>query len=123
MYIHYDKLDPTSFIHTLYITGQENISTMFSGETYQKFSYDKLGITILNFAGELNIQVFWITVVQFPLCQIDIITIMKYCTNVKKCHLLTILSCMQAMVIQRYTFDSDPIKEATGCHVITNVIS
>ena len=58
MYMHYRQLEPTSFMHAIYIAGHENISSTFNGETYEQFPYDMLGMTITNAAEEFNIQVF-----------------------------------------------------------------
>ena len=57
-YIHYNQLDPTYFIHALYITGHEKNLTIFNGKTYQQFPHGMLDVIIANCRGELNIPVF-----------------------------------------------------------------
>ena len=56
--MHYNQLDPTSFIHAIYIEGQEHNFTIFNNEKYQHFLYDMTCMTVSNFSGELNIQIF-----------------------------------------------------------------
>ena len=57
-YLHQEHHESTSFIHSLYIAGEVNNVTTFTGELYQQFSYDMSGITITNFDKKLNISVF-----------------------------------------------------------------
>ena len=55
---HYNELDPAYFVHVLYIDRNEYNTTFYNGELYQQVSYEKIGMTIANFVGELNISVF-----------------------------------------------------------------
>ena len=52
------NIEPSSFIHALYITGHENNATIFSGEVFWQFPYHSRGLTIENYARELNIPAF-----------------------------------------------------------------
>ena len=46
-------------MHALYITGDENNSTIFNGETYQQFPYITAGMTVANSVGASSIPVFF----------------------------------------------------------------
>ena len=56
-FTHYYHTEPTSFIHSIYMTGYEYNATIFSGEFFQQLQNDIRGLTIATFAAELNISV------------------------------------------------------------------
>ena len=50
--MHYKQLEPTSFIHTIYITGHESNPTTFNGETDQQFPYNMSGMMVCDLTTE-----------------------------------------------------------------------
>ena len=58
MSTHYNQLEQTSFVHTLYIEGHEHNYITYNGRSYQQVQYYKGSMAIANFARELNIPVF-----------------------------------------------------------------
>ena len=62
--IHYNQLEPASFIHALSIAGHKNNSKTFNGDTHQQFPYDLTGMTVQTLWEKLTCQYFWTMVEQ-----------------------------------------------------------
>ena len=58
-YMYFKRVEAASFTHALYITGHENNTAIFNHEVYQQFPYDITDLTLVNFAGKLNIPMFF----------------------------------------------------------------
>ena len=56
--MHFHNVDLTSFVDTLYLSGDDNNSTIYIIELYQQSQYDACGTTNAWFAGKLQILVF-----------------------------------------------------------------
>ena len=57
IYMHFDMIEPTTFLHAIYSLRHENNSTMFNVSLYQQLSYDTCEVTKACFAGDLEMTV------------------------------------------------------------------
>ena len=100
MYMLFNQLDPTCFIHALYIRGHKNNSTMSKGKHIKNSNKTCQTWQSQILQKNCTSQCFWIMVVQASSCQRATMRVSKLCTNVRKYNLLNIWSSIQASNIK-----------------------